>query len=149
MNKRYNKTNTIPFFITENGIADATDILRPSYMIEHLYAINKAQEEGVNILGYIFWTLSDNWEWADGYCPKFGLASVNRENISRSPRQSYYLYKAISTTKVITKEQRDTSWSKVQSNINKDRPFCRSDDGLTSLDRPKSRKISTFDWRFK
>ena len=43
--------------------------------------------------GYCFWTISDNWEWADGYGPKFGLVAVDRHNnLARHPRPSYDLY---------------------------------------------------------
>jgi beta-glucosidase/6-phospho-beta-glucosidase/beta-galactosidase len=51
----------LKYVITENGISDRTDILRPSYLIEHLLAINKAMADGVNVLGYLHWTISDNW----------------------------------------------------------------------------------------
>lgn len=45
------------------------------------------------MLGYLFWTTSDNWEWADGYGPKFGLVAVDRaNNLARKPRPSYYLF---------------------------------------------------------
>lgn len=49
--------------------------------------------QGVPVDGYLHWTISDNWEWADGYCPKFGLVDVDRSrNLTRIPRPSYYLY---------------------------------------------------------
>lgn len=45
------------------------------------------------MLGYLFWTISDNWEWADGYGPKFGLVAVDRANgFARMPRPSYHLF---------------------------------------------------------
>ena len=45
------------------------------------------------MLGYLFWTISDNWEWADGYGPKFGLVAVDRaNNLARIPRPSYHLF---------------------------------------------------------
>lgn len=48
------------------------------------------------MLGYFFWTISDNWEWADGYGPKFGLVAVDRENnLSRIPRPSYHLFSKV------------------------------------------------------
>ena len=50
------------------------------------------------MLGYLFWTISDNWEWADGYGPKFGLVAVDRaNNLARKPRPSYHLF-----TKVVS-----------------------------------------------
>lgn len=49
--------------------------------------------QGVPVQGYCFWTTSDNWEWADGYGPKFGLVAVDRHNdLGRTPRPSYYLF---------------------------------------------------------
>ena len=73
---------------------------RPSYLIEHLLAIKRAMDEGVPVDGYIQWTLSDNWEWADGYCPRFGLVSVNRSSpdLVRTKRPSFDLYRNIATT---------------------------------------------------
>jgi hypothetical protein len=52
--------------------------------------------QGVPVDGYLQWTISDNWEWADGYCPKFGLVDVDRAgNLTRIPRPSYYLYQQV------------------------------------------------------
>lgn len=54
--------------------------------------------KGVTVLGYLFWTISDNWEWADGYGPKFGLAAVDRSNnLARIPRPSYHLFTKVTT----------------------------------------------------
>lgn len=48
------------------------------------------------MLGYIFWTISDNWEWADGYGPKFGLVAVDRSHdLARTLRQSYHLFSKV------------------------------------------------------
>lgn len=53
------------------------------------------------MLGYLFWTVSDNWEWADGYGPKFGLVAVDRANgLARIPRPSYHLFSKVSTNYV-------------------------------------------------
>ena len=71
---------------------------------------------------YIFWTITDNWEWADGYCPKFGLFSVDRENnFERIPRDSFFLFKDVVSNKKITYSQRDEAWNKIQSNLEVDR----------------------------
>lgn len=54
--------------------------------------------QGVRVLGYLFWTISDNWEWADGYGPKFGLVAVDRlNNLARIPRPSYHLFTKVTT----------------------------------------------------
>lgn len=48
------------------------------------------------MIGYLFWTISDNWEWADGYGPKFGLVAVDRANgLARIPRPSYHLFSKV------------------------------------------------------
>jgi beta-glucosidase/6-phospho-beta-glucosidase/beta-galactosidase len=139
----------LPIIITENGISDATDILRPAYLIEHLEAMAAAMKEGVPVIGYIFWTLSDNMEWSDGYCPKFGLVEVDRaNNLKRNPRGSYNLFQQIVQTHQISVELRNDAWNKVVTNVGKERPYCRASDGLNALDKPVMRKIVSKDWRF-
>ena len=150
MHERYAKDKPLPIIVTENGIADASDILRPSYLIEHLLAIAAARKAGIDIRGYILWTLSDNWEWADGYCPKFGVVAVDRstERLDRTKRGSFALYQAIAASHQITQEQRNTAWSTVRSHVGQNRPFCRSSDGRNSLNTPAMRPIVDKDWRF-
>ncbi len=150
MDEIHKRFPNLPLYITENGISDATDWLRPSYLIEHLLAISAAQKKGIDVLGYIHWTLTDNMEWADGYCPKFGLVSVNRKNnLDRLRRPSYYLYQSIIKSRMVSLEDRKTSWELVESRIGFDRPFCRADDGISGLDTPVMRKVKAVDWRFK
>lgn len=137
----------LPIFITENGIADATDILRPAYLIEHLKVIHEEIMKGSKIMGYIFWTLSDNMEWSDGYCPKFGLVDVDREHdLTRTPRPSYYLFSDIVHSKKITQLQRDSAVELVRKNRGQPRPFCRDDDGVSALDQPQFRPMR---WKIK
>jgi hypothetical protein len=139
-----------PIIVTENGIADSTDILRPAYLLEHFAAIAQARREGVPVAGYIEWTLSDNLEWSDGYCPKFGLAAVDRAHgLKRIPRPSYDLFRKIVTTREVTAAQRDAAWVDVAAHAGMDRPFCRADDAVTALSEPKKRPFSSTDWRFK
>ena len=68
----------VPLVITENGVDDPTGATRPSYMVRHLAAVKRAIDEGVDVRGYIHWTLIDNYEWAEGYRPKFGLYQLDR-----------------------------------------------------------------------
>lgn len=148
--ERYLKKRNIPVFITENGISDETDVLRPSYLIEHLLALDAARAKGVDVMGYVFWTISDNWEWADGYCPKFGLVAVDRTTpqLKRTRRPSFELYRKIVETRRISQKQRDDAWDIVKANVGRDRPFCRSSDGQNSLDFADSRAFVNSDWRF-
>lgn len=150
--KRYSKYNR-SIILTENGVSDATDILRPSYIAEHLLAIDQAIHDGINVAGYVHWTTSDNWEWVDGYCPKFGLVAVNRsaDGLTRLPRPSFDFFASIAKSHRLTTNQRDTAWMQVvrAQMRNQTRPFCRSSDGVTSLDVPVDRPITKLDWRFK
>jgi beta-glucosidase len=85
----------LPIFITENGIADASDTKRSSYITEHLKAIKQLINEGVDIKGYYHWSLLDNYEWQEGYKMKFGLFSVNPETMQAIPRKSAEVYAKI------------------------------------------------------
>jgi beta-glucosidase/6-phospho-beta-glucosidase/beta-galactosidase len=140
-----------PIIVTENGIADSTDILRPSYLIEHLQAVAQARADGVPVIGYIHWTLSDNFEWSDGYCPKFGLAAVDRAHgLRRVPRASYALFRDIVTTREITAAMRRDARAKVEAHVGEARPFCRAADGFTPLDAPTlERKFLPRNWQFR
>jgi len=73
----------LPIIITENGIADAGDALRPRFLIEHLYEVGRAIDEGAEVEGYFHWSLMDNFEWSSGYCPRFGLLRVDFDDPQR------------------------------------------------------------------
>ena len=75
-----------PIIITENGIADAVDDRRSLYIQRYIYAMNKAIKEGVDVQGYFYWSLMDNFEWAEGYDMKFGLYEVNFNTQERTLR---------------------------------------------------------------
>ncbi|MEO1017103.1 MAG: family 1 glycosylhydrolase, partial [Pseudomonadota bacterium] len=78
----------VPLMITENGVATTDETLRRSYLSEHLAALGKAMDEGINIIGYLYWTLMDNFEWSAGWGPKFGLAETTRDTLDRIPRDT-------------------------------------------------------------
>jgi hypothetical protein len=107
-------------------------------------------DDGVPIAGYIFWTISDNWEWADGYCPKFGLYEVDRSTkaLRRIPRPSAHLFTSIVKNRRLAQADRNQAWEGLKSQFGKPRPFCRSADGLNSLDKPEERPLVPMDWRF-
>ncbi|KAM0948445.1 putative beta-glucosidase [Dioscorea sansibarensis] len=146
----------LPFIITENGVSDETDLIRRPYILEHLLAVYAAMLMGIPVLGYLFWTTSDNWEWADGYGPKFGLVAVDRaNNLARIPRPSYFLFSKVLKTGKIIKQDRLRAWRELQiaAKEKKTRPFCRAVDrhGLMyagGLDVPIQRPYIQRDWRF-
>ncbi len=139
-----------PVIVTENGIADSTDVLRPAYLLEHLAAVARARADGVPVAGYLLWTLSDNWEWADGYCPKFGVLAVDRAHgLVRVPRASYALLRAVATTRAVAAHQRAAAWKTVADHAGQDRPFCRDADAVTALAEPRARPFSRADWRLR
>ncbi|CAM6089649.1 unnamed protein product [Calypogeia fissa] len=152
---RYKKYQ-LPYIITENGVSDSSDFIRRPYITEHLLAVRAAMAKGVPVQGYCFWTTSDNWEWADGYGPKFGLVAVDRHNnLARTPRPSYYLYAEIAKTGLVTKQQRDQAWEELMNVAaeGKKRPFCRAVDGhglmySGGLDVPIELPFVERDWRF-
>ena len=79
----------LPVIVTENGVADATDALRPKFLRDHLAVLQQAISDGVaNVRGYFAWSLTDNFEWASGYTPKFGFYSVDRGTLRRRPRKA-------------------------------------------------------------
>ena len=88
---RYGK----PIYIMENGTADGRDAHRARFIREHLAAIARATEAGVDVRGYFHWSLLDNFEWDKGFWPRFGLVEVNRRTLERKIRPSAWEYKAI------------------------------------------------------
>jgi len=78
-----------PMFITENGVADSEDRLRPRYIVEHLRVLEEiVSGKRVDVRGYFHWALTDNYEWAQGFSMKFGLYSVNLNTKKRIPRKN-------------------------------------------------------------
>lgn len=84
-----------PVYITENGYSCEDDRMRIVFLTEYLNALHTAIEEGVDVRGYLYWSLLDNYEWGS-YLPKFGLVSVDRANgYRRTPKPSAYFYQEI------------------------------------------------------
>ena len=85
-----------PIYVTENGVSDVKDVLRPKFLVEHLKVLEKAiNEEEIDVRGYFHWALTDNYEWAKGFGQKFGLYSVDLESKSRKSRKSAEVFKGI------------------------------------------------------
>lgn len=77
-----------PIIITENGVADMSDRYRRWWIEETIVAMERALSEGVDLRGYFHWSLLDNFEWAYGWWPKFGLVEVDRKTMKRTVRPS-------------------------------------------------------------
>lgn len=85
----------VPVYVTEVGIADEKDSYRAQYIEDLVYWTHKAIENGVDVRGFMYWSLLDNYEWAYGYEKKFGLVSYDVKTKERSIRPSAYKYKEI------------------------------------------------------
>jgi len=81
-----------PIYVTENGVADKGNNIRTIFIKRYLYALSKAIRDGLDIRGYFYWTLIDNFEWAEGYKMKFGLYEVNFLTQARTLRESSKLF---------------------------------------------------------
>lgn len=101
---RYGK----PIYVTENGIADDTDALRPAFVVRSVAALRQAMQAGADVRGYFHWTLVDNFEWAEGYSKPFGLAAVDRETQARTVKRSGLVYRDICQANGLTKELAQT-----------------------------------------
>ncbi len=88
----------LPVVITENGIADQGDVMRARFIAEHLFQLGWAIQRGVDVRGYFHWALVDNFEWASGFCPHFGLFSYDVTTKARTARASAQTYASIIQT---------------------------------------------------
>ncbi|WP_095044440.1 glycoside hydrolase family 1 protein [Candidatus Promineifilum breve] len=89
--RRYQK----PIYITENGLPDAADRLRPGFLLDHLRQIWHAISFCYPIMGYYHWSLVDNFEWDRGWTQRFGLVAVDPTTQARAWRPSAHLYQEI------------------------------------------------------
>jgi beta-glucosidase len=94
----------LPIYITENGIPDSDDDQRPRAIMLHLHQLWRALQDNHPVMGYYHWTLTDNFEWAEGWSLPFGLVELDRETQRRVPRPSADLYGAIARGNAITPE---------------------------------------------
>jgi len=85
----------LPIYITENGIADADDDQRADFIADHLAATLYALNDRVDVRGYFYWSLLDNFEWAHGFGPRFGLIEIDYKTFKRKIRPSAQVYARI------------------------------------------------------
>jgi beta-glucosidase len=94
----------VPIYVTENGIATTNDHKRIRFLVAHLKEVYHAIKTGVDVRGYFFWSLIDNYEWDKGFWPRFGLIDINYKNLKRTPRPSAFVYKKICEENAIAHE---------------------------------------------
>jgi len=102
------RRSRVPLYVTENGIADARDAQRPSFLVRHLAQVAEAIRDGIDVRGYFHWSLLDNFEWAQGYEPRFGLFEVDYATQERISRGSVEVFRRIAEAREID----DDLWRK-------------------------------------
>ena len=91
-----NRYENIPILVTENGCAVDDDQVRCNYIQDYTQAMMDAiEKDNVNVQGYFYWSLMDNFEWQHGYCKQFGIIKCSIENTNREPKKSFYFYKEL------------------------------------------------------
>ncbi len=95
--KRYG----LPVMITENGICTSDDNLRWEFVSAHLKSVHRAMQEGVNVTGYLYWSLMDNFEWDKGFGPRFGLINIDYNTHQRTVRESARKFGQVCKTGVL------------------------------------------------
>jgi beta-glucosidase len=91
----------IPVVVTENGIATNDDSERITYLSEALTGLRRCIDDGVDVRGYFVWSLLDNFEWNQGYRPKFGLYAVDRTTFERRAKPSAAWFGKVATGNVL------------------------------------------------
>lgn len=92
----------IPIYVTENGVSDAHDRVRPWLVAQAAATIHATLREGLDVRGYFHWSLVDNFEWSYGWWSHFGLFALDRVTQMRTARKSARLYSAIAQQNALT-----------------------------------------------
>lgn len=83
----------LPLVVTENGIATRDEDERSRYLASHVASLRAARAEGVDVRGYFWWTLMDNYEWTSGLEARFGLCETDFATQARRPRPAAFAYR--------------------------------------------------------
>lgn len=103
--KRIHEKLEKPIMITSNGIGTAEDLIRRKYLIRHLKKVSKALDKNIKVIGYLYWSFLDNFEWDQGFDPRFGLVEVDYDFFERKPRKSARMYGEIARKNGISREK--------------------------------------------
>lgn len=91
-----------PIWITENGIDDRSGDRRPKFLYDHWSQLLHAVKQGADVRGYLYWSLMDNFEWLEGWGPRFGLYQVDFETLDRKPTPACHYFRRVATSRVLT-----------------------------------------------
>jgi beta-glucosidase len=86
--RAWSETRHTPVIVTENGVATADDHRRVEYVRRALHGVQRTLQDGITVGGYFYWSALDNFEWAFGYEPTFGLVAVDRLTLQRRAKPS-------------------------------------------------------------
>jgi beta-glucosidase len=103
--RAWDVTQQTPILVTENGIGTDDDDDRKRYVSTALEGVGRCLDDGIDIRGYTYWSLLDNFEWASGYRPTFGLVKVDRQTFERTPKPSAAWLGAIARSNVFDEGQ--------------------------------------------
>jgi beta-glucosidase len=85
----------LPIYVTENGISENDDRRRVDFYDRHLGALLAARRAGSDVRGFFAWSLLDNYEWAEGYTPRFGIVHTDYATQARTPKGSYLAFQRL------------------------------------------------------
>jgi beta-glucosidase len=94
-----------PIYITENGTSTQDEDARCRYVLRHLRQVHRAISEGVDVRGYLHWSLTDNFEWVEGWQQWFGMVGMEPGSLNRKPKPLAYLFRDIARANGITAGQ--------------------------------------------
>jgi beta-glucosidase len=98
----------LPMTVTESGIATDVGRRRAEHVVRSLEQITRAIDDGADVRGYFHWSLTDNFEWAEGYEPRFGLYHVDYDSYERTPTEGATLLSEIAGARELSSEHRAT-----------------------------------------
>jgi beta-glucosidase len=99
---------TVPLVITEAGISTEVGARRAENIVRNLESVERARTAGVDLRGYYYWSLTDNFEWLEGFGPRFGLYKVDYTSYSRTETEGATVLGEIAQTRSVTTAQRET-----------------------------------------
>jgi len=98
---------TVPLLITEAGISTEVGARRAENIVRNLESLERARKAGVDLRGYYYWSLTDNFEWLEGFGPRFGLYKVDYTSYARSETQGATVLGEVARTRTVTTAQRE------------------------------------------